>query len=151
MLTKPIISEIFVETKAVKRVRDAIEFAMISPYPAHIISSPGRGKTTALYHLAREYDGAYIEIGAQQKTMSVPEVLGVIRDYFARQAATDAEFIVACATEFGGAKHFIVHLARAQPIPGVRAVESPSTAVRSIFLGLSRSRDIATGQALCCG
>lgn len=69
MLTKPIINDIFVETNAVKRVRDAIEFAMISPYPAHVISSPGRGKTTALYHLAREYDGAYIEIGAQQKTM----------------------------------------------------------------------------------
>ncbi|MCO8146859.1 AAA family ATPase [Rhodovulum tesquicola] len=68
MLTKPIISEIFVETKAVRRVRDAIEFAMISPYPAHVISSPGRGKTTALYHLAREYDGAYLEIGEQQKT-----------------------------------------------------------------------------------
>lgn len=69
MLTKPLISDIFVETKAVKRVRDAIEFSMISPYPSHIISAPGRGKTTALYHLTREYDGAYIEIGAQQKSM----------------------------------------------------------------------------------
>ncbi len=69
MLTSPLISDIFVETKAVNLVREAIEFAMISPYPSHIISAPGRGKTTALYHLTREYDGAYIEIGAQQKTM----------------------------------------------------------------------------------
>lgn len=69
MLTKPLISAKFVETKAVQMARKAIEYAMISSYPAYIVSEPGRGKTTALFHLAKEFDGAYIEIGAQQKSI----------------------------------------------------------------------------------
>ncbi|PYF08228.1 Mu B transposition protein [Rhodobacter viridis] len=69
MLTKPLIPKTFVETKAVQMVRKAIEYAMISAYPACIVSEPGRGKTTALFYLATEFDGAYIEIGAQQKSI----------------------------------------------------------------------------------
>lgn len=69
MLTKPLIPEKFAETKAVQMARKAIEYAMISSYPAYIVSEPGRGKTTALFHLSKEFDGAYIEIGAQQKSI----------------------------------------------------------------------------------
>lgn len=58
---------VFAEIKAVSRARDAIRFAMLMPYPSRIISPPGRGKSTALRHLAKEFDGAYIEIGATDK------------------------------------------------------------------------------------
>lgn len=59
---------IFVEIKAVSRVRDAVNAAVSFPYPSHIISSPGYGKTTALRYIAREQNGIYVSIGEQQKT-----------------------------------------------------------------------------------
>lgn len=68
MLTTPWISPVFVEIKAVERVRDAVRNAMMTPYPSHVISEPGRGKTTALCHIVKEFDGAYLEIGEQQKS-----------------------------------------------------------------------------------
>lgn len=68
MLTTPRANDRFVEIKAVSRIREAIAYAMVHDYPAYIVSEPGRGKTTALYHLAAECGGAYLEIGEQQKT-----------------------------------------------------------------------------------
>lgn len=59
--------DVFVEIKAVSRARDAIHFAMLMPYPSRIISPPGLGKSTALRHLAKEFDGIYLEIGATDK------------------------------------------------------------------------------------
>lgn len=60
-------NNVFVEIKAVSRARDAIHFAMHMPYPSRIISPPGLGKSTALRHLAEEFGGAYLEIGATDK------------------------------------------------------------------------------------
>ena len=68
MLTTPWVSDVFVEIKAVERVRDAVLSAMMTPYPSHVISEPGRGKTTALCRLVKEFDGAYLELGEQQKS-----------------------------------------------------------------------------------
>lgn len=64
--------DVFVEIKAVSRARDAVRFAMLMPYPSRIVSPPGLGKSTALRHLAEEFGGAYLEIGATDK-----DVLGM--------------------------------------------------------------------------
>lgn len=68
-LLAPNTPEFFVEISAVKRARDAIQFATTFDYPAQIVSKPGFGKTTALIHLARELDGAYCQIGAAHKSL----------------------------------------------------------------------------------
>ncbi|WP_348639894.1 AAA family ATPase [Rhizobium sp. FY34] len=69
-LSQPYITDIFVEIGAVRRIRDAISYAMVSPYPSYIVSDPGHGKTTALFHLAKEFNGSYGQIGEAHKNIS---------------------------------------------------------------------------------
>lgn len=69
-LTVPYITDIFVEIGAVRRIRDAIAYAIDDAYPSYIVSDPGYGKTTALFYLAQELDGAYCQIGEVNKNIS---------------------------------------------------------------------------------
>lgn len=69
-LIRPYVAKRFVEIEAVKHIREAIEYAKAFDYPAYVISPPGYGKTTALWHLAEEYKGFYCQIGAAQKSVS---------------------------------------------------------------------------------
>jgi len=69
-LIRPYVAKRFVEIEAVKQIREAIEYARAFDYPAYVISPPGYGKTTALWHLADEYKGFYCQIGAAQKSVS---------------------------------------------------------------------------------
>jgi len=66
----PYISPIFVPIGAVRRIRDAVEEAMISNYPSYVVGDPGLGKSTALYHLAAEFDGVYCQISEAAKSIS---------------------------------------------------------------------------------
>lgn len=68
-LTRPYMTDIFVEIGAVRRIRSAISAAMDSPYPSYIVSDPGYGKTTALFHSAQEQGGAYVQIGEAHKNI----------------------------------------------------------------------------------
>lgn len=52
------------------RSRRRHRHARQNPWPAHAISDPGRGKTTALRNLAREYNGLYLEIGDPHKDVA---------------------------------------------------------------------------------
>lgn len=101
-MTQP--NDVFVEIKAVARARDAVRFAIMMPSPARIISPPGLGKSTALRNLAKEFDGAYLEIGATDKDVvgmyrailqatggtqwgsSVREILHSVQDHLKRRA-----------------------------------------------------------------
>lgn len=69
-LTVPYITDIFVEISAVRRIRDAISYAVQDAYPSYIISDPGYGKTTALFYLAQEFGGAYCQIGEVNKNIA---------------------------------------------------------------------------------
>lgn len=66
--------DVFAQIKAVSRVRQAVEFAMLMPYPSRIVGAPGLGKSTALRHLVKEFDGAYLEVGATDK-----DIVGMYR------------------------------------------------------------------------
>lgn len=69
-LTRPYMTDVFVEIGAVRRIRGAISAAMESPYPSYIVSDPGYGKTTALFHSAQGQGGAYVQIGEAHKNIA---------------------------------------------------------------------------------
>lgn len=79
-LVRPYVSDIFVETTAVKHIRLAIDNALGFEYPVYIESAPGYGKTTALWYLTEEFKGNYCLIGASQK--SVPDMYRTLLSAF---------------------------------------------------------------------
>ena len=65
---RPRIANRFVEVMASRQAKSAIEAAFSLGYPALITGAPGTGKTTALMHHVKAYDGVYCAVGLADKT-----------------------------------------------------------------------------------
>jgi DNA transposition AAA+ family ATPase len=56
-----------VETETVAIAREAATLALALRFPVHIVGRPGTGKSSALWHVAREMGGSYCEVSAPSK------------------------------------------------------------------------------------
>lgn len=100
----------------------------------HPIALAGRGVAPVTFAVMKEL----LDLTRGSDEMSVPEVLELMREYFARQTAADAEFVIACATKLGGGQHYIVHLHGRSPFPAFelwRPPPQPFTRYSWIHLG----------------
>lgn len=76
MIRPSSIPEAIVETETVRIVREAAQMSMAVGYPTRLIGRPGTGKSSALWHVAKEMGGSYCEItGAGKNIKSVFELL----------------------------------------------------------------------------
>lgn len=76
MIRPSSIPEGIVETDAVRIVREAAYTSQAVGYATRIVGVPGTGKSTALWHVAKEMGGSYCEItGAQKNIKSMYELL----------------------------------------------------------------------------
>lgn len=65
-----------------------------------------------------------LSLTAGRDTMKVGKVLEIIREYFRRQEPTEAEFLIACATQLG-AMHYLVNLHGRSPYAAFELFSPP--------------------------
>ena len=87
MIRPSSIPESIVETETVRIVREAAQMSMAVGYPTRLIGRPGTGKSSALWHVAKEMGGSYCEITGAGK--SIKAVFELLLDSINRRCGTN--------------------------------------------------------------
>lgn len=68
MIDRPAtVPETIVETDTVALAREVAQLAVSLQFPMHIVGAPGTGKSSALWHIARQMGGIYCEVSQTSK------------------------------------------------------------------------------------